>query len=71
MVDYRSVGSDWTLSVSDNGIGMSSAVQNAKLGLGTNIVESLARRMDADVQVEDANPGNRGVDRSCAQCWFS
>ena len=54
---YGSHGPNWTMSVSDNGIGMAAASENAKPGLGTNIVESLAKRLGAKVQVAGANPG--------------
>jgi two-component system, sensor histidine kinase PdtaS len=57
VVDYRSHGPNWTLSVSDNGVGMPAASEGAKAGLGTNIVEALARSLDSDVMVANANPG--------------
>lgn len=57
VVDYESHGPNWTMSVSDNGIGMLAAPEGAKPGLGTNIVEALAKRLDAIVQVASANPG--------------
>jgi two-component sensor histidine kinase len=56
-VQYRSRGPNWTMSVSDNGIGMPDSSKGAKPGLGTNIVEALAKRLDAKVQVARANPG--------------
>ncbi len=57
MVTYKSNGVDWVLSVKDDGVGMPVDSANAKPGLGTNIVEALAKRLDAEVQVADANPG--------------
>jgi two-component sensor histidine kinase len=45
-INYRSEGSNWTLSVSDDGIGMPSGADKAKAGLGTGIVEALARHLD-------------------------
>src|SRR5665213_3200726 len=57
VVTYASHGPNWTMSVSDNGIGMPAASAGDKPGLGTNIVEALAKRMDATVQVASANPG--------------
>lgn len=57
IVNYKSHGLDWTMSVSDNGVGMPAAAENGKPGLGTNIVEALAKRLDAKVQVASANPG--------------
>lgn len=56
VVEYRSHGPDWTLSVSDNGIGMPKD-KSGKPGLGTNIVEALAKRLDAEVRVSGAAPG--------------
>jgi two-component sensor histidine kinase len=57
VVVYKSHGPDWTMSVSDNGIGMITSSEGPKPGLGTNIVEALAKRLDAEVQVASANPG--------------
>jgi two-component sensor histidine kinase len=56
-IDYRSDGSDWTLSVVDDGIGMPTGPDKAKPGLGTGIVEALARQMAGVIHVVDANPG--------------
>jgi two-component system, sensor histidine kinase PdtaS len=56
VVDYRSDAGDWTLSVSDNGIGMP-ATPAVKAGLGTSIVEALASRLQAEIHTADANPG--------------
>ncbi len=57
VVGYRSGGPDWTLSVSDDGVGMPRGSQPAKAGLGTSIVEALAKQLHARVSVADANPG--------------
>lgn len=57
VVDYASHGPNWTMSVSDNGIGMPADSEGAKPGLGTNIVEALAKRLDAEVQVASADFG--------------
>lgn len=56
-VRYDSHGPNWTMSVSDNGIGMPDPSEGSKPGLGTNIVEALAKRLDAKVQVAHATPG--------------
>jgi len=58
LVDYRSQGPNWRLSVSDDGVGMPFA-PSAKAGLGTTIVQALARQLGATVSVLDANPGTR------------
>jgi two-component sensor histidine kinase len=56
IVDYRSDGGDWTLSISDNGVGMPTT-HAIKAGLGTSIVEALASRLEAEIQTVGANPG--------------
>ena len=56
-VDYRSSGADWTLSVSDNGIGMPTGSKAPKAGLGTGIVEALAKNLASEIEVTDAAPG--------------
>jgi two-component sensor histidine kinase len=58
-VDYRSRGSIWTLSVGDNGIGIPHDVAGRHVGLGTSIIDALARKLNATVQVADANPGTK------------
>lgn len=56
-VDYTSHGPNWTLSVADDGVGMPRAGGGAVAGLGTSIVEALARQLRARVHVADAHPG--------------
>jgi two-component sensor histidine kinase len=56
-VDYQSRGPNWTLSVGDNGVGMPTERSQAKAGLGTSIVEALARQLSAHVQLAEARPG--------------
>lgn len=56
-VDYRASGSGWTLSIGDNGIGMPVGEAEAKPGLGTGIVEALAKQLGATVTVTASNPG--------------
>jgi len=53
------LGSDWRLSVSDNGVGMHRQAGAAKAGLGTSIIDALAKQLSAEVDVEDVNPGTR------------
>jgi len=59
LVDYRSDGPAWTLSVRDTGVGMPRDHADAKPGLGTGIVEALARQLGATVEVAAADPGTR------------
>jgi two-component sensor histidine kinase len=49
-IAYDVSGTDWKLSVSDNGIGRPDGVfAQTKTGLGTGIVKALAKQLDADV----------------------
>ncbi|MGV8831391.1 MAG: sensor histidine kinase [Devosia sp.] len=56
-VGYRSSGSDWTLSVTDNGIGMAGGSNAPKGGLGSGIVEALAKSLRGGIHLSDAGPG--------------
>jgi two-component sensor histidine kinase len=57
-VDYRSKGSDWTLSVEDDGVGMPKGGAVVAIpGLGTSLVEALTRQLHAKITVADRNPG--------------
>jgi len=58
LVSYNAKASDWTLSVSDNGVGISEGGA-PKSGLGTSIIEALAKQLDAAVVIADADPGVR------------
>lgn len=57
LVDYRSDGTTWTLSVRDTGVGFPKDKASAKPGLGTGIVEALAKQLGASVLTEPAKPG--------------
>src|SRR6202522_2499537 len=57
IVDYHSDGMAWSLSVKDNGVGMPTGDQRAKAGLGTGIIEALAKHLDAGIEVLRSNPG--------------
>lgn len=57
IVDYGSTGATWALAVSDNGVGMPKQPDLAKPGLGTNIVQALAKQLDARITVVDGMPG--------------
>ena len=56
-VDYRSSGADWTLTVCDDGVGMPAEGEDSKPGLGTSIVEALAKQLGALIVVTNARPG--------------
>ena len=50
LVSYRRAGTDWTLSVSDNGIWKGPAKHSiANSGLGTHLLERLAKQLGAEV----------------------
>lgn len=56
-VAYQSHGPNWTLSVTDNGVGMPAVPTSAKAGLGTSIVQALTAQLHATVRISDVNPG--------------
>ncbi len=57
MVDYHAHGDQWTLTVSDDGVGFPTDPASAKPGLGTSIVEALARQLGARVEITHDRPG--------------
>jgi two-component sensor histidine kinase len=57
-VGYFADGSGWTLSVSDDGIGIPGGA-SAKPGLGTGIVEALSRQLGATVCISHAASGTK------------
>ena len=57
VIRYSSTGSEWTLSVADDGVGTAAGNDAPKAGLGTGIVEALARHLKAEMELTDANPG--------------
>jgi len=59
IVDYRSDGEQWTLSVRDDGIGVRTGVFGAKPGLGTGIVDAISQQLGGTVKVTDAHPGTQ------------
>src|SRR5580658_3496337 len=60
-VAYDMAGTNWKLSVSDNGIGKPDGVfAQAKSGLGTGIVKALSHQLDAQVETL-AGPGGTTI----------
>jgi two-component sensor histidine kinase len=59
VVGYASHGANWTLTIADDGVGMPKDAASATPGLGTSIVEALAKQLHARIQVEGHNPGTR------------
>jgi two-component system, sensor histidine kinase PdtaS len=56
-IDCRSLGDNWTLSVRDDGVGISVNAAAAHSGLGTSIVRALAKQLGADIKITAVNPG--------------
>lgn len=54
-------GPNWSLSVTDDGVGIPADVGQLRHGMGPGIVQALARQLEAVVVVERANPGARTV----------
>jgi len=57
LLDYQSSGKDWTLSITDDGIGMPAGSDAPKAGLGTGIVEALVKNLGGEISLSDAAPG--------------
>ena len=57
IVGYSSHGPNWTLTVRDDGVGMPKDAASATPGLGTSIVEALAKQLHARIQVESPGHG--------------
>jgi chemotaxis protein methyltransferase CheR len=57
-VKFDANGPEWRLSVSDDGIGRCSDARKEQIGLGMNIVEALARSLDARVEISEIWPGS-------------
>lgn len=57
IVRYEVDASGWTLSVTDDGIGRPLPSAATKVGLGTSIVEALAKQLGGHVVISSANPG--------------
>ncbi len=58
VVSYKIAGTDWKLTIADNGVGKSEPSPTGKRrGLGTSLVQSLAKQLDARVDYEPASQG--------------
>ena len=55
-VSYRSNGADWSMSVTDDGVGMPKGGVE-KPGLGTSIVRALVAQLKANIRLVDMTPG--------------
>jgi len=56
-VRYRASGQGWSLTVADDGVGMPATRMRATPGLGTNIIEALARHLHANTVRLDGPSG--------------
>jgi two-component sensor histidine kinase len=61
VVSYEVNGTDWKLSVSDNGVNDAGNQPQARIGLGTNIVSALAESLDARVDTTRGPTGTTVV----------
>jgi two-component system, sensor histidine kinase PdtaS len=59
LVDYKTHALNWTLSVTDDGVGMPAQPDSAKPGLGTSIIEALTKQLGASISVAGAHPGTK------------
>jgi two-component sensor histidine kinase len=57
IVRYHSDGQDWTLSITDDGVGMPTGSRKAQAGLGTGIIEALTKHLGASIQINTSNLG--------------
>jgi len=69
IVAYEVSGTDWKLSVADNGVGKPDDVfSQPKSGRGTGIVKALAKQLDAQVETVS---GRQGTTVSITHATFS
>ncbi len=59
VVDCQVHGPNWSLCVTDNGVGLPAHPDQIHTGLGTSIIQALARQLDASVETGPAHPGIR------------
>lgn len=57
IVEYEADDSNWRLAVKDNGGGMSEDVLTNRKGLGTGLIDTLAKQLNAIVQTESNSGG--------------
>ena len=58
-VAYAAQGKGWTLNVEDDGVGITAGDGQGKPGLGTGIVDALAKQLGATVTTGDRRPGTK------------
>ena len=58
VVSYKVSGPDWKLTISDNGIGKPDVSgEPTKPGLGTSLVQSLAKQLEGVVDIKNDSQG--------------
>jgi PAS domain S-box-containing protein len=68
LVRYDVAGTDWKLTVSDNGVGKpDTSASGTKPGLGTSLIKALTRQLDANL---DTASGPRGTAVSITHATF-
>src|SRR5829696_2031749 len=58
-VSYEVDGTNWKLSVSDDGVGMPDHKAGEKTGLGTSLMKALAQQLEAQVDIASGPEGER------------
>jgi two-component sensor histidine kinase len=58
-VDYAAKGEGWSLTVKDDGVGIGNGDGAGTPGLGTGIVDALAKQLGATVTTSDNEPGTK------------
>ena len=58
-VAYEAEGSNWTLSVGDDGVGMVAEAKSGRVGLGTSIIGALANQLQAVIRKENGGAGTK------------
>ena len=56
-IGYQAQGPNWTLSVRDDGVGIPNDAGLVRTGIGTSVVQALARQLRATVEIAPAAPG--------------
>ena len=59
VVSYLASDANWTLAVTDNGVGLPKGSDAAKPGLGSTIVEALAKQLGANVELASGVGGTK------------
>ncbi|PVM74506.1 sensor histidine kinase [Caulobacter radicis] len=58
-VEYSAPEDGWLLSVADDGVGMPIGPGPARVGLGSSIIQALAKQLRAEVVMDGSGPGAR------------